>query len=183
MKRIGIVILAVFAIGCAKLSLETVEPIKVDINMRVDVYQHVVEDVKSVNDQIYGGPEKNFNSLFSFGEAYAADLSGEMALAISRRKARVNIIEGYFTRGYIGENKDAFLELRGSVSSQERSRIRSVVSEENKDREVIYKATAQKNGTNVSAVRKVFFEGDYNRAPSGYWFQTPFGGRYTWKKK
>ncbi len=183
MKKIGIILLVLFVISCAKVSVETKKPIKVDINMRVDIYQHVVKDVEDINDQIYGSSGKDFNSLFGFEEAYAADLSKSASEAISRRKERVGSIEIYFAKGYIGENKDAFLEFRGGVSGEEKAAVKSMISAENKDREIIYKAIAQKNGTDISSVRKASFESDYRRAPSGYWFQIPDGRGYTWKKK
>jgi len=175
-----IVIMALFIISCAKISVETTKPIKVDISMRVDIYQHVVKDIEDINDQIYGSSEKDFNSLFDFEQVYAAD---RMSAAISRRKERVGLIEGYFAQGYIGESKDALLELRGNVPERESDQIQKVISEENKDREILYKAIAEKNKTSISSVQKVSFESDYKRAPSGYWFQVPDGEGYIWKKK
>ena len=183
MKKIGIIFLAFFVISCARVNVETKKPIKVDINMRVDVYQHVVKDVEDINDQIYGNSEKDFNSLFGFEEAYAADLSVGASEAISRRKDRVNIIEGYFRDGYIGENKDALLETRGDLSAEEVIAVEEIVSKENEDRKIIYKTIAEKNGTDISSVRKASFESDYKRAPSGYWFQVSGGSGYIWKKK
>lgn len=180
MKKISIVILALFIISCAKISVETTKPIKVDVNMRVDVYQHVVKDIEDINDQIYGSPEKDFNFLFDFARVYAAD---QMSTAISRRKERVDVIEEYFVQGYIGENKNAFLELRGNVPEEKSGQIQKVISEENKDREMLYKAIAEKNGIGVSSVQKVSFESDYKRALSGYWFQALDGEEYIWKKK
>jgi len=182
-KKIGIILLAFFVISCAKVSVETKNPIKVDINMRVDVYQHVVKDVEDINDQIYGSPGKDFNSLFDFQEAYAADLPVGASEAISRRRERAGSIEAYFAKGYIGENKDALLELRGDVGEEGKAAVEKIISEENKDREILYTAIAEKNGTDISSVRKASFESDYGRASPGYWFQIPGGGGYVWKQK
>ena len=183
MKKLSVIILAVFIISCAKVNVETAKPLKVDINMRVDVYQHVVKDIEDINDQIYGGSEKDFNSLFGFKEACAADSSQEMSEAISRRKERARIIEEYFAQGYLGENKEAFLEIRGDLSAEEIILIEDIISKENKDREILYKAIAEKNGASVSSVQKASFESDYKRASSGYWFQVSNGSGYSWKKK
>ncbi|MFH1519989.1 MAG: DUF1318 domain-containing protein [Candidatus Omnitrophota bacterium] len=182
MKRIGILICVLFIISCAKLSVETAKPIKVDINMRVDIYQHVIKDVEDINAQIYGTEDKDFNALFGFNQAYAEDLSDLTASAISRRKARVSIVEGYFAQGYIGENKDALLELR-NAPEEERGQIESLISQENSDRNIIYQAIAEKNGTDISTVRKASLESDYKRAGSGYWFQVSDSEGYTWNKK
>ncbi|MCK4912185.1 MAG: DUF1318 domain-containing protein [Candidatus Omnitrophica bacterium] len=183
MKRIGIIFLVFFVISCAKVSVETKNPIKVDINMRVDIYQHVVDDVEDINDQIYGSSNEKLNFLFGFEEVYAADLSGAASEAISRRKKRAGSIEAYFGKGYIGENKHALLESRGDAPEEEGAKIKQMISEENKDRDAIYKAVADKNGSDVSFVRKASFESDYKRALSGYWFQILDGGGYNWKKK
>lgn len=179
MRKVSIILLALFVVSCAKVSVETKNPIKVDITMRVDVYQHVVKDVEDINDQIYGNLEKDFNFLFSFQDAYAAELSAGASAAISRRKNRVSTVEKFFAQGYIGENKNGLLEVRGSVPGGEKARVEKLISEENKDREILYKAIAKKNGTDVSSVRKASFESDYKRASSGYWFQVSGG----WKKK
>ena len=61
MRKIALLLLTIIAFGCAKVQVETTKPIKVDVNMRVDVYQHVVKDVESVNDQIY---YTSFKKLF-----------------------------------------------------------------------------------------------------------------------
>ncbi len=182
MRPISIIILVLFIISCAKVSVETSKPIKVDINMRVDIYQHVVKDVEDINDQIYGTEDKDFNALFGFNQAYAEDSSDLMASAISRRKARLSIIEGYFAQGYIGENKDALLELR-SAPQDGREQIESFISQENSDRNIIYQAVAEKNQTDISTVRKASLESDYKRAAFGYWFQVPDSEGYTWKRK
>lgn len=183
MKKLGVILLAFFVISCAKVSVETKKPIRVDISMRVDIYQHVVKDIEDINGQIYGNSGKDLNYLFGFEEAYAVDFSVDTSAAISRRRERVESVEVYFTKGYIGENKDAFMELRGDVSGKEKAAVRKIILAENKDREIIYKAIADKNGTDILSVRKVSFESDYKRAPSGYWFQVSDGGGYTWEKK
>ena len=175
MKKLVIVFIGLVVFGCAKVSVETPKPIKVDINMRVDVYQHVVKDVESINDQIYGPENKELNSLFGLGTVYAQDLSTQASEAIARRKSRVGKIEEYFSKGYIGENRKALLEIVGDVPANTKSEVKDIVNQENKDRDIIYGATAKKNNTDISGVRKVFFESDYKRASSGFWFQTESG--------
>ena len=93
---------------------------------------------------------------------------------------RVDKIEGYFAKGYIGENRNALLEIRGDVPASIESQVKKIIEQENSDRNIIYKATADKNNTDVSQVRKVFFEDDYNRAQSGYLFEIKPG---EWVKK
>lgn len=184
MRKLWIILVVLVIFGCAKVSVETKEPIKVDINMRVDVYQHVVNDVESINDQIYGSSHKQLNAIFSIATAYAEDFSADVTAAISRRKARGQKIESYLAKGYIGENRNALLQVMGQAPAQERSEIERLVSEENKDRDLIYSAVAKKNETSQKEVRKVFFEDDYRRAPSGSWFEVyKDHSTYIWVRK
>lgn len=186
MKKVFFIYLVVTSIACARVNLQTAEPIKVDINMRVDIYQHVVEDVNNIQSQIYGEKGKQINAVFGIEYAYAQDYSSEVTAAIERRRERLTIIEEYFKEGYIGENKDAYLQIiADELSSDLKEKIGNIVTQENKDREIIYKATAEKNEAEVSQVRKIFFDDDYKRAPSGYWFEVydEEKGEYIWIKK
>lgn len=181
MRNFRLFILIVVLLGCAKVNLQTSQPIKLDINMRVDVYQHVAKDVESIQDQIYGKSEKKLNGISLFEIAYAQEQS-EVSAAIERRKERINKINDYFSKGYIGESKDALLVARG-LPPDLRQEVEATISGENSDRSIIYQATAQKNGAALSEVSKVFFEDDYKRAGAGSWFEVHKGGSYNWEKK
>lgn len=185
MKKLFLVLFAITLISCAKVNLQTSQPLKVDINMRVDVYQHVAKDVESIQDQIYGSAPKQINAILMMNEAYAQEYSPEVAAAIDRRKSRKAAIEKYFEKGYIGENKDGYLTYiaKGDILSDIKNTVESAVAEENADRGEIYKAIAQKNGVDVSETARMFFGDDYKRAPNGYWFEVYEGGRYIWKQK
>ncbi len=179
MKRLGIILMVVVLFGCAKVSVETKKPIKVDINMRLDVYQHVVEDVESIEGEIYGNNNAQMNSIFSLPAAYAADSPQD---AIERRKSRAKKIETYFNNGYIGENRNAYLQpIESNLSDQ----VKEVIDKENKDRKIIYQNTADKNNVSLSAAEKIFFNDHYKRAPSGWNFEvySQEEGKYTWQKK
>lgn len=172
-------------LGCAKVSLQTAQPLKVDINMRVDVYQHVVQEVESIEDQIYGSPEKKTNSFSFIREVYADD-GGSVAGAIERRKQRVGQIEEYFQQGYIGENKDAYLQVLPSNVPQEKlSGIGELIQAENQDREILYQETARKTNATLSQVQKASFADRYRRAGSGFWFEIydEQMDKYVWSKK
>ena len=187
MKRIFVAFLLLAAIGCARVQHRVSGPIKVDINMRVDVYQHVVEDARSIEDRIYNEEKDGSNLIFASGVAYAEEVSSvEVDAAIKRRKERVVNITRYLDRGYIGENREAHLEMvvRGLPSNLDKE-IKRTIKEENRDREIIHRATAKKRGVDVSDVRKVFFEEHYKRAPAGSWFEvySEGQGKYVWERK
>ena len=183
MKHMLVIITAMIAVACAKVNVETKEPIKVDVNMRVDIYQHVVKDVQSINDQIYGGNEQQLNSLFFIQTAYAQEAASSPDAAIARRKGRFKEIEQYFIMGYIGENHNALLEIRSEIPTQEKARVMKAVQDENADREIIYAATAKKNGVDVNEIRKVFYDDDYKRALGGFLYEVSQNGRYVWVEK
>jgi len=179
---VAFLIFALF--GCAKLNVETKEPIKVDIKMRLDVYQHVVKEVDSIEGQIYGTDEKEVNSLFTIESVYAAEQDPQnVKSAIERRKSRASEVEGYFAKGYIGENRRAYLSFIPGAYPQDKLRVQSIIEAENNDREQIYKATAQKNNIDISQAEKIFFQDHYNRAPQGWWFEVRTNGTYEWVKK
>ncbi len=179
MKKLGIFLAVVVLFGCARVSVETKKPIKVDINMRLDVYQHVVKEAESIEDQIYGDDEAEMNSIWGISAAYAADSLSE---AIERRKQRAVKIENYFKKGYIGENRNGYLKL---LKSDTPYQVKEVIAQENKDRKIIYQSTADKNNAQLSAVEKIFFKDHYQRAPAGWYFEIydQEEGKYIWQKK
>ncbi|MBN3040927.1 MAG: DUF1318 domain-containing protein [Candidatus Omnitrophica bacterium] len=183
MRNMLVVMICLAFFACAKVSVETKEPIKVDINMRVDVYQHVVKEVDSINDQIYGTAEKEYNMLPFLARAYAQESKPVLQGAIQRRKERLNQIEKYFVMGYIGENRNALLEIRSQLPPDESAAIKSMVEAENNDRETIISEVAQEQGADKSEVRKVFFKKDYERALSGFLFEVLKDGKYVWEEK
>jgi uncharacterized protein YdbL (DUF1318 family) len=179
MKKLGVVLIMVIFLGCAKLSVETKKPIQVDINMRLDVYQHVVQEADSIESQIYGNSQPEINSIFTIGAVYAADNQED---AIRRRKERAAKIENYFDQGYIGENRKGYLSL---LKNDLPSQVEEIVAKENKDRKIIYENTAEKNNAKLSAVEKIFFKDHYNRASSGWYFEVYDQNKekYIWQKK
>lgn len=173
--------------GCAKVSLETAEPIKVDVTMRVDIYQHVMEEVESIEERIHGeDKERLLNFLSAVPEVYAQEYSQEVMDAIERRRDRVLVIEDYFGREYVGETKDAYLEnFPSNIPEEYKRAVEIIVEEENSDRETVYSAIAAKNKVDIKEIRKVFFKDHYDRAPGGYWFQiySEGKGEFIWKRK
>jgi uncharacterized protein YdbL (DUF1318 family) len=186
MRKIAVVCVIMLMVGCAKVNLQTTEPLKVDINMRVDVYQHVVKDVESIEDQVYGSSQKQLNLLLHMEEAYAEESQPELAAAIERRKARASQIQEYFDRGIIGENRDALLEIRDeSLNPTTKAQIQRILVQENADRDVSYQTAASRNTVDLRTIRKTFFDDHYKRASSGAWFEvySPGTAKFAWVRK
>jgi len=175
------------AFGCARVRVEAPkDPIKMDISMRLDIYQHVQKDIDAIEGIVSGAakePAKSANMQSRLGlfvtNAYAEDgLSAEVEQAALRRKARLEELSSLEAKGVIGENKDALVEIR--VPQAQGSSSGRIVSQENADRMIIYDSIAQKNRTSVAEVQKLYAERLQGSAPSGTPVQTAEG---SWKVK
>jgi len=163
----------VFCLGCARVQVEAPkEPIKVDISMRLDVYQHIEKDIDSIEDIVSGGkqPEKvqakDKQSFLGLGvrNAYAEEgLSPDIERAALSRKGRLSDLTTWEAQGVIGENKLGLVEIRGSADAS----VAQIVSAENSNRMTIYKGIAEKNGTSVEEVQKLYAKKLQQNAPSG----------------
>jgi len=176
-------------LGCARVRVEAPkEPIKVDISMRLDIYQHVQKDIDAIED-IVGSPtntkpseKQSLLGLF-FTNAYAQDLSPEVEAAALRRKERLSKLSPWLQEGVAGENKVALLEIRKKEVAS--AALQGLIEEENKDRMIIYEALAQKNNTSLDEIQKVYAEKLQKNAASG----TPVevlnasSGAYEWRIK
>lgn len=76
-------------------------------------------------------------------------------------------------KGLVGENNQGYLELRGSDST-----AAELVKAENKDRQLVYKAIAQKTGGTVEQVGRQVAAKRAERAGQGEWLQKPGGEWY-----
>ena len=181
----------IFAFGCARVMVETPkEPIRVDISMRLDVYQHIEKDIDAIED-IVSGAQKNTNpqnkeSLFRYltPVAYAQEgLSPEVEEAALRRRQRHAELASWQKKGIIGENRLGLLEIRDSEGVD--ASLRQLVKAENADRMVIYKAVAQKNNAPVHEVQKIYAKRLQDDAPAGTEIEVfnENSGIYEWEIK
>ncbi len=185
MKNIFIMLVALVAFfGCARVRVEAPkEPIKVDISMRLDIYQHVEKDIDAIESIVSGSKDTkktaDKQSLLGFfsGEAYAEEgLSPEVEQAALRRKDRLGELSSWQAKGVIGENKNGLVEIRSS----EGAGAGQIVSAENADRTIIYQSVANKNGTSIEEVEKLYAKRLQASAPAGTPIETPDGA---WKVK
>jgi len=174
MKIISILMLSlILSLGCARVRVEAPkEPIKVDISMRLDIYQHVQKDINSIEDIVSGSKEKpksgNNNSSLNYfiANAYAQEgLSPEVEQAALRRKDRRAELAPWEEKGVVGENSQGLVEIRNSGSAT--ADLEQLVKAENEDRMTIYQAVAKKNGTSVDDVQKLYAKRLQSDAPPG----------------
>ena len=186
-------IVSVLSLGCARVRVEAPEkPIKVDISMRLDIYQHVQKDIDDIENIVSGSstqkqeqPKKpEQQSLLSrfLSNAFAEELSPEVEQAAKRRGSRLAELIRMETSGILGENKSGLVEIRNQAQASEAA---ALVSAENSDREIIYSSVAKKNGTSVAEVEKLYAKKLQDKAPAG----TPIEvldestGKAVWKIK
>lgn len=171
MRKVFIVLGAIiFALGCARVSVQgSKEPIKLDISMRLDIYQHVQKDIDSIEGIVGGAKEEKKPGeqgalSFFIGNAYAQEgLGPEVEQAALRRKDRLAKLRGFEEKGIIGENASGLLELKASGDAE----AKEVISAENSDRMIIYKSLADKNGTSVEEIQKLYAKKLQSNAPAG----------------
>jgi len=180
-------------LGCARVRVEAPkEPIKVDISMRLDIYQHIEKDIDAIESIVSGSKEKqkteakdNQSLLGGFIlNAYAQEgLSPEVERSALKRKDRLSELSSWEEKGVVGENRLGLVEIRNSGAAG--PSVGQLVNSENSDRMTIYQEVAKKNGTSVEEVQKLYAKKLQANAPSG----TPIEalnestGQYEWKTK
>ena len=159
--------------GCARVRVEAPkDPIKVDISMRLDVYQHVEKDIDAIEDIVSGSKtepqSKVYQNLLGLfvEDAYASEgLSPAVEQAALRRKDRLSELTSWQSQGVVGENRSGLVEIRNSEKAD--ASVKALVAAENSDRMVIYQGIAEKNGTSVAEVQKLYAKHLQDAAPGG----------------
>jgi uncharacterized protein YdbL (DUF1318 family) len=161
MKMIYVMLAVLFlSVGCARVRVEAPkEAIKLDISMRLDVYQHVAKDIDAIEDIVSGTAEKTPGSKqgsmldILIPSAYAQEgLSPEVEQAALSRRDRKSQLVSLEESGIATENKFGLVEIKDSADSS----VKDLIDAENKDRMVIYKAIAAKNGISVEEVQEMY---------------------------
>ena len=161
MTRVFIGIVALSAAGCQgpKVSLSTPEPIVVDINMRVDIYDR-------------GGG--------AVAGAAKPQPSGDVPAADARRRARMGDIQTFKNSRLVGENRQGLLVLRDPPSGPYGQYVAKIVAEENADRMVLMRQLAAERTMSLEDVQKQQGELWRNRSFSGEWIEVPQDNN-TWR--
>ena len=154
--------------GCARVRVEAPkEAIKVDISMRLDIYQHVEKDINDIESLVSGPAAAADKSSWLDGlcvAAYAQEaLSPEVEQAALRRRDRKPQLAAAQQAQVIGENKSGLVEVRSAADAA----ARQLVTDENNDRMIIYRAVAAKNGTSVAQVQALYARRLQSDAPAG----------------
>jgi len=188
---VGMVACIVAILGCARVSVEAPkEPIKMDISMRLDIYQHIEKDIDAIENIVSGskaapkdaGKQSFLSGFLSCAYAQGA-LAPEVEQAAVRRRDRLQELSSLEAQGIVGEGQTGLAEVRDAARGA--GRTAELVRAENEDRMVIYRSVAQNNSTSVEEVQKIYAQKLQAAAPSG----TPIeafvasSGTYQWQKK
>ena len=150
--------------GCKAptVNLSTPEAIKVDINMRVDVY------------------ERGGGSAPPKPPAPSADLPAVDA----RRRARMGDVQNFKNSRLVGENRQGHLVGRSIPEGSNGRYVENTVAEENADRMVVMRQLAAERNLSLAEIQAQQGELWRNRSFSGEWIETAGpGGTWVWTQK
>lgn len=177
MRALMVIFVIGISFGCARIRVEAPkEAIKLDVSMRLDIYQHIQSDIDDIENMVSGPGKKakgkdehSFLNLF-ISKAYADDLPAAVQEAALRRKDRREQLSSFEETGAIGETRLGMVVVKKSSGD-----IQPIVDAENADRKVIYQAVANKNGSSVDEVARLYAKRLQNDAPSGTPIETDDG--------
>lgn len=154
--------LALAASGCKapSVNLATPEPIKVDIAMRVDVYQH-------------GG-----------AKAQPTPKPGAETDPALRRKLRMAEIQDFKNQRLVGENREGLLTVIKEPEGTFGEYVRRTVASENADRLEEMNRLAAERKLSLIEIQKQQAEAWRTRAFTGEWIEVEEEpGRWVWQPK
>ena len=158
-----VLILLFAALGACKpfaVQLGTEKPLKVDIKMKMDVYQHEPkEGVRKVEVRVSEDPEV-------------------------ARRARMGEIQALKNSRLVGENRRGLLEVRNQPAGEYGDYVKKTAEAENADRRKLMEKLAKERGVQVSEVERTQAELFRQSAFPGEWYeQAEAGGAFVWKQK
>lgn len=140
-----------------------VDPLKVDLNMRVDVYQHADTTVQK-------------------RVASAQPTATEDAQ--TRLRNRMGEIQVLKNNRLVGESRKGLLEIRSQSPGEFGEYVQRTVDTENKDRTAMMQEIAQKKNLVLEEVQRQQAELARNKAFDGEWIEVPQpDGTFAWKQK
>lgn len=194
---ICLLIIAIVYVSCGPtVKIDTPDkPIEINVNVRIDIYNHVA----SVEESIYGDvnePEENrkpstgnesFLRGFFMQGAFGAVSVEEYNAALERRKARARKVIQYKDDGSLGENHEGLVSLiqNEKVRNDDNyaKSVKNLIKDENSDREKMYEYDASKKGVPVSVIKESSAQYHRDSAKKGWWIEVKEEGKWVWKQK
>jgi hypothetical protein len=146
--------------GCQafKVNLSSPEPIKVDVSMRLDVYQ-------------YKGDEP--------GKTDAAQVTYEEA--VERQRNRMSEIQLLKNNRFVGEDHRGLLNLREKPAGDWGDYVERTVNAENEDRTILMRRTAKDSNRALHEVQDEQWKLRTGKAYKGEWVELPGDKENTFK--
>ncbi len=102
----------------------------------------------------------------------------------ARMKSRNGTLKPYYASGAIGFTRDALVAVRSAsaIPLKDKNRVNQLVTDENRDRNALYKAVAAANGHPEweDEIRSTFARTWVSKAAKGWWYQNTKG---SWKQR
>lgn len=157
--RVLVMAAALFSGGCQgpTVRLATPDPLVVDINMRVDIYER--------------GPGSPAAKPAPRADLPAAD---------ARRRSRVGDIQTFKNSRLVGEGRDGLLSVLSRPEGSYGAYVEKTVAEENADRLVVMRQLAAERELPLADVQAQQGELWRNRSFSGEWIEVPQDNN-TWR--
>ncbi len=121
-------------------------------------------------------PRLLFALLLLSGAATAVHAADDLAAVKTRMTARISAIDALKSKGALGENNQALLEVRDPAVKE----AAGVAADENKDRATVYAALAKQTGSTPDQVAKARARTIAANSAKGVWVQDEKGA---WAKK
>jgi hypothetical protein len=160
--RLPVLLTACLLAACKSIPIDlgTRESVKVDLSMKVDVYQH-------------SDP----------GTAKKSTPPPPADIALSRRN-RMAEIQTLKNSRLVGENHAGYVEVRTSPPGEYGDYVRATVDAENSDRARLIEKLAKEKHVTVSEAERTQAELFRTNAFPGEWIEVPDAeGKFAWKQK
>lgn len=157
----AIAALALSACNSIPIDVGTKEPVKVDIAMKVDVYQHADPNASK--------------------KLPAQPPPTDVVKSRRNRMAEIQVLKN---SRIVGENHAGFLEVRNSPPGEYGDYVRGTVDAENADRARLVEKLAKEKNIPVVDAEKQQAELFHKNAFPGEWIELPDAeGKFAWKQK
>lgn len=156
--------------GCKAptVNLATSEPIVVDINMRLDVYQYAPTNSQKPNNPA----------------GTASPTTTAAANTEAQRGNREADIQKFKNERLVGENRDGLVTIRTRPEGEYGNYIATAVQQENADRMTLMKSLAEQQKVSLADVQKRQGELWRNRSFKNEWIEVPQAdGSWKWMQK
>ena len=145
-----------------EVNVNTPAPIKVDLTMDVNVYQHGVPVVKA-----------------------DAEAAADFRTAMDRRRDRMTEIQELKNNRLVGENRSGTLSIKNRPAGEYGDYVGKTVEEENLDRELLMRHESEEKSVTVEKVREEQWRHWQRKSFPGEWIEVvgEDGVTYRWEQK